>query len=149
MHYFSQKCGFTRLMKLGEKLFPGRFSFYPPSWNLPEDMARLQQDLAGSAAPLIIKPDDGAQGDGIFIATSFDHLASHLRNMPSRPAVVQKYLGRPLLLKGLKFDLRIYVFIASVEPLEVWVCREVSACAVIVVLMVCCEVAVRVFMMAS
>lgn len=134
MHYFSQKCGFTRLMKLGQTLFPGRFSFYPRSWNLPEDMARLQQDLAGSTVPLIVKPDDGAQGDGIFIATSYDHLSSHLRSMPSRPAVVQKYLARPLLLKGLKFDLRIYVLIASVEPLEVWVCREVVACVLCMII---------------
>ena len=125
MHAFSQKCGFTRLMRLGQRLFPSLFSFYPPSWNLPEDRASMQKELAGSADALIVKPDDGAQGDGIFIATSLDNLMSHLRSAaPQTPMIVQKYLARPLLLQDLKFDLRVYVFVSSIEPLEVWVCRE-------------------------
>lgn len=125
MHYFSQKCGFTRLMTLGKRLFPSHFAFYPPSWNLPEDFASMQKELSGSTGALIVKPDDGAQGDGIFLATSFDNLMSHLRSVSLQtPMMVQRYLAQPLLLEGLKFDLRVYVFIASIEPLEVWVCRE-------------------------
>ena len=85
----------------------------------------MQKELAGSADALIVKPDDGAQGDGIFIATSLDNLMSHLRSAaPQTPMIVQKYLARPLLLQDLKFDLRVYVFVSSIEPLEVWVCRE-------------------------
>ena len=38
--------------------------------------------------------------------------------------VVQRYLARPLLLGGYKFDLRVYVLVRSLEPLDVWVCQE-------------------------
>jgi hypothetical protein len=125
MHQFSQKCSFTRLMNLGQELFPGRFSFYPTSWILPQDMARMQIELEGSSASFIVKPDDGAQGDGIFIAPSYKDLLSRLRTVtPNSEVVVQKYIEHPMLLDGLKFDLRVYVFIASLQPLEVWVCRE-------------------------
>lgn len=125
MHDVAQKCTLTRLMNLGQKLFPGDFSFYPQTYILPEDAERMHQELQNSAASFIVKPADGAQGDGIYVAPSYGELATRLRGLASQtPTVVQHYLSRPLLLDGFKFDLRVYVFVASVQPLEVWVCRE-------------------------
>lgn len=34
--------------------------------------------------------------------------------------VVQRYLSRPFLLDGFKFDLRLYVFVASCDPLRIF-----------------------------
>ena len=80
---------------------------------------------AGGAAGGGTVSADGAQGDGIYVAPSYGELATRLRGLASQtPTVVQHYLSRPLLLDGFKFDLRVYVFVASVQPLEVWVCRE-------------------------
>ena len=41
-----------------------------------------------------------------------------------RECTVSHYIGNPLLLGGLKFDLRIYVVVSSLQPLRVHLCRE-------------------------
>ena len=38
--------------------------------------------------------------------------------------VVQRYMSRPFLIDGLKFDLRIYVMIAGTDPLRIYVYNE-------------------------
>lgn len=62
-----------------------------------------------------MKPDEGSQGDGIYLITDpKDYVLSiHRRH------VVQEYLADPFLLEDLKFDFRLYVLIASLEPLQV------------------------------
>lgn len=63
----------------------------------------------------IVKPSAGAMGRGIFMAqTERDVELSELTT-----SVAQLYISEPLLLSGLKFDLRIYVLITSVDPLQV------------------------------
>jgi hypothetical protein len=134
MHIMAHKCRFSRLMTLGQKLYPGSFDFYPQTWNLPHDMARMQQSLQAQdwkRDAVIVKPSDGSQGDGIFISTSYQDLMVRLNSGrwgdQKGEMVVQKYIASPMLLGGLKFDLRVYVLIRSLDPLEVWVCREGTA----------------------
>jgi len=38
--------------------------------------------------------------------------------------VVQRYIKNPLLLNGYKFDLRIYILVTSVNPLEMFIYKE-------------------------
>jgi hypothetical protein len=35
--------------------------------------------------------------------------------------VVQRYLSKPFLIDGLKFDMRIYVLVAGTDPLRIFV----------------------------
>ena len=57
---------------------------------------------------------DGSQGEGIYLVRHPGQcMVTH------RPHVVQEYIDRPLLINGLKFDLRIYVLILNLDPLQI------------------------------
>ena len=73
----------------------------------------------------IVKPVDGAQGDGIFLAQSFRDIEVNLCHNQSKKVVVQKYISSPMTIEGKKFDLRIYVLIRQFLPkLEIYLCKE-------------------------
>jgi hypothetical protein len=76
----------------------------------------MKQHTAGQT--YICKPENGCQGQGIFLIDSPTKLD------PSVPLIVQEYLSSPLLIDGLKFDLRIYVLITSVAPLRVFLYED-------------------------
>ena len=44
--------------------------------------------------------------------------------MTGHKYVVQRYIKNPLLIDGLKFDLRIYVLIAGTEPLRAYIYED-------------------------
>ena len=116
------------------------FSFFPQTWRLPDDEKALLDDLSrgrastakkgkrkkkGHSKTYIVKPDDGSQGDGIFMVHSREGLASKMCTPHSNGnTVVQRYVEDTMLLDGRKFDLRIYVLVTRLQPLEVHLCKE-------------------------
>ncbi|XP_036094290.1 tubulin polyglutamylase TTLL11 isoform X2 [Rousettus aegyptiacus] len=85
---------------------------------------RMVKDGDPSWKPtFIVKPDGGCQGDGIYLIKdpSDIRLAGTLQ---SRPAVVQEYMCKPLLIDKLKFDIRLYVLLKSLDPLEIYIAKD-------------------------
>lgn len=76
----------------------------------------------------IVKPDSGSQGEGIKITADPERCKP---GAPGQERVVQEYIARPMLLEGLKFDLRLYVLVADIQdddddprPMRLFLCRE-------------------------
>ncbi|XP_067397861.1 tubulin polyglutamylase TTLL11 isoform X3 [Emydura macquarii macquarii] len=125
-----RKITLSRAVRTMQNLFPEEYNFYPHSWILPEEFplfvaeVRMMKDNDPPWKPtFIVKPDGGCQGDGIYLIKD----PSDIRlagNLQSRPAVVQEYISKPLLIDKLKFDIRLYVLLKSLEPLEIYIAKD-------------------------
>jgi tubulin monoglycylase TTLL3/8 len=87
--------------------------------------------MEGDRGVWILKPAGKSRGRGIGCVTSLDHARKHILagshgpfELRRRAWVAQKYIERPLLIRGRKFDIRVWVFVTSVAPLRVWVWQE-------------------------
>ncbi|XP_060246033.1 tubulin polyglutamylase TTLL11 isoform X5 [Meriones unguiculatus] len=125
-----RKITLSRALRIMQNLFPEEYNFYPRSWILPDEFqlfvsqVRTVKDGDPTWKPtFIVKPDGGCQGDGIYLIKdpSDTRLTGTLQ---SRPAVVQEYIRKPLLIDKLKFDIRLYVLLKSLEPLEIYIAKD-------------------------
>ena len=105
-----------------QKMFPEDYNFFPATFTMPGD-ANLLRDFVKSKKgktklTLIVKPAVGCQGKGIYLASTCDKIDM------TEPVVAQTYVRNPLLIDGLKFDLRIYVLVTSCAPLRIYIFKE-------------------------
>eukprot|EP00930_Biecheleria_cincta_P069434 TRINITY_DN5717_c0_g1_i2.p1 TRINITY_DN5717_c0_g1~~TRINITY_DN5717_c0_g1_i2.p1 ORF type:complete len:562 (+),score=60.82 TRINITY_DN5717_c0_g1_i2:94-1779(+) len=142
MRNLCNKIGFAKLMRRMQRLDPERFTFWPRSYILPPETVALSQhmldedsDIVPSDAfhePLIFKPANASCGHGISLLMKPWDLDKKRDAIKSNGAIVQEYISSPLLLQGLKWDLRVYVLVLSLQPLRALLCKEGLA-------RLCCE----------
>eukprot|EP00928_Gymnodinium_smaydae_P024195 TRINITY_DN19657_c0_g1_i1.p1 TRINITY_DN19657_c0_g1~~TRINITY_DN19657_c0_g1_i1.p1 ORF type:complete len:481 (+),score=60.34 TRINITY_DN19657_c0_g1_i1:108-1550(+) len=91
--------------------------FLPETWVLPRDKQELEEQFIDglSKSAFIVKPNARCQGRGIFITHSYERI---LQELKGKPIVAQRYVSNPLLLDGLKFDLRLYLLVGAVPSPE-------------------------------
>lgn len=76
----------------------------------------------------IAKPSRGRGGEGITLVQKFSEL-HQTWSFKERDLLVQRYIKKPLIIDGKKFDLRIYVLLkgythAEGETIQAYVCEE-------------------------
>ncbi|XP_077354030.1 tubulin polyglutamylase TTLL11 isoform X1 [Festucalex cinctus] len=127
----SRKINLSRAVRIMQELFPVEYDFYPRSWILPDEYQQFSTQLhmvkesdATLNPTFIVKPDGGSQGEGIYLIRDPAGLRPAVAGAPARQAVVQEYVHKPLLVDKLKFDIRLYVLLKSLEPLEIYIAKE-------------------------
>ena len=93
------------------------FDFVPKTYIMPQDAGQLEYEMGLIEAVWIVKPSASSQGKGIFLTSKFSEV-------PKKDHVVSQYIENPLLIDGLKFDLRIYVAITCFNPLRIYMYKE-------------------------
>ena len=100
------------------------FNIMPLTYILPKEYVGFLEtfseleELEGKMNYWIMKPAAKSRGRGIEVVNDISSV------IYGEPMVMQRYLKTPLLLNGYKFDLRIYVLVTSVNPLEIFIYRQ-------------------------
>ena len=103
-----------------EKHGPLGWSFMEDTFILPAEENFLKEEMQGNPNNFwIVKPPDMSCGQGI-------QIINDIRKVPETkvPLCVQRYIMDPLLIDGLKFDLRVYVLVTSIDPLRIYLYDE-------------------------
>ncbi|KAK3235051.1 hypothetical protein CYMTET_54723 [Cymbomonas tetramitiformis] len=107
------------------KLFADEFKFIPKSFILPAEAPEfLAQFSSKKKKTFIIKPDGGCQGKGIVLVQAAEQAMKALEELVTENVVAQRYLAKPYLIEGRKFDMRIYVLVVSCDPLRIFIYDE-------------------------
>jgi hypothetical protein len=134
MNQLLRKGPLTQALNVMRYVYPEQYDFYPRTWFLPEQFTDFKTDCkymhekqAKMGKPLttfIVKPNDGSQGEGIYLIKDPNEYLNISSKMMARSYIVQEYIDNPYLIDGLKSDLRIYIVLSSLKPLEIHLCDE-------------------------
>uniref|UniRef100_U5EQF5 Putative tubulin polyglutamylase ttll4 n=1 Tax=Corethrella appendiculata TaxID=1370023 RepID=U5EQF5_9DIPT len=103
----------AQMAKHGKK----EFGFMPRTYIIPQDLKILRQmwpRYSQRNCKWIIKPPAAARGTGIKVVNRWSQIPKR------KPLIVQRYIERPFLINGSKFDLRLYCLVTSINPLRVY-----------------------------
>ena len=121
MSALSRKNNLGRNLLRMKKHFPEEYRFFPDTWILPTDLADFKQQFTSKKnRTFIVKPDNQCQGRGIFLTRDFDKIPIDF----NQGLVAQRYIHKPFLLDGYKFDMRIYVLVTGSDPLRIFLHEE-------------------------
>ena len=111
------------VVKMQEKFGKDTFSIIPDSYILPDEFADFYSHFHNLRSKektnmWIIKPQNSSQGKGIYIIDDISEVPI------DEACIISRYVANPLLINGLKFDLRLYVCITSMDPWRVYIYNE-------------------------
>ncbi|KAJ3415406.1 Tubulin polyglutamylase ttll4 [Chytridiales sp. JEL 0842] len=108
---------YVNVKRLQECVGGQEMNYMPDTYFLPNHRRRLKRVF--DSHPLwIIKPPASARGQGIKVVNKWSKLPR------KKEVIVSKYVHKPYLIDGKKFDLRLYVVVTSFEPLRLYLYKE-------------------------
>jgi len=106
-----------RMVELRKRIGDEGISFYPHTLLLPDDFDQVTT-LWNRYEMWIIKPRASSKGKNIEIRKSNE------KSFPPFACILQRYIDRPFLITGRKFDIRFYTLVTSVSPLVIYIHRQ-------------------------
>ncbi|MCL7930648.1 hypothetical protein [Halomonas llamarensis] len=92
-----------------------RMNFFPRAYEMPHDYPALIEDAAAHPEKRwILKPTNASKGKGVQVLRD-PTTASLTSNW-----LVQEYVANPHTIRGHKYVLRLYMLIASIDPLRIY-----------------------------
>lgn len=102
------------------RLYGKPFDIAPTTYIFPEDYKRWQIDreINNFKHMYIMKPAASSCGRGI-------RVIGKKQNVGKRNGyIMSRYVGKPHLLNGKKYDLRLYVLVTSYDPLKIYLFKD-------------------------
>eukprot|EP00347_Sterkiella_histriomuscorum_P012493 403368368 len=114
------KDNLCRLMKKMKTIFGPVYNFSPTTFILPNEYKKFVEQFTKSDEKQIwiCKPADLSRGRKIFLISDIGELQY------DQQSIIQKYIANPLLIKGYKWDMRIYVLVTQARPLKFYLYKE-------------------------
>ena len=110
--------------KAYKKLFPDLYNFVSDTYILPIDAENFEKIYKRNKNSLwIVKPVNMSRGRGVHLLKDMNELKELIkksRDENSIPDLISRYLDKPHLINKKKYDLRIYVLVASFSPLRIY-----------------------------
>ena len=117
MHEIARKNYLAKNLNKMQRLYPNQYNFFPKTWLYPAEFPTLKYSNFSNKV-YIVKPEASSQGKGIFLTKTLEGFEENERY------VIQEYIKNPMLIEGLKFDMRIYVLVAGCDPLKIFIHKE-------------------------
>ncbi|MGS2744557.1 PqqD family peptide modification chaperone [Halomonas sp. LS-001] len=96
-----------------------RLEFFPRAYEMPHDYPAMVEDAAANPQKRwILKPTNASKGQGIRVIS--DPTQAPL----ATNWLVQEYVGNPHTIRGHKYVLRLYMLIAGIDPLRIYLYRQ-------------------------
>ena len=120
------------LVRSGQHEEAMRYGFFPATFVLPGEYGLFLEEFKRSGgASWIMKPIGKAQGRGIFLFNRLSQVSDWKKDhrwskeaVQAETYVAQRYIDRPYLVGGKKFDMRLYMLVTSSSPLVCWLYRD-------------------------
>ena len=102
------------------RIYGTPFEIAPTTYILPEDYNRwcADREINNFKSMYIMKPAASSCGRGIKVIGKRTHVNKR------SGYIVSKYVSKPHLIRGFKYDLRVYVLVTSFEPLKIYIFKE-------------------------